>query len=407
MKIDADQSKKLYRYLLVAGILLAAFNLRPSITSVGPLIGIIRDDIGLSNWNVGLLTSLPLLAFAVMSPIVPRIGVRLTNERTMLIGLILLLFGISIRSVSMVTMLFSGTLLIGLGIAICNVLLPGVIKDKFPTKVALMTSIYSTAMGVFSAVASGFSIPFAKGMNLGWQIGLLLWGIPAFIAIIVWIFIVKRDSQRKSVVAYVRSSDNRIWKSLLAWQVAGFMGLQSFLFYVSVSWIPEIMHDSGLSIATAGWMLSFMLFIGLPASFIVPMVAGQFKSQSWIGVTMGMFSLVGYAGLMFGDSFTVMIISSILIGIALNGSMALALVFLGLRARNAKQAAELSGMAQSIGYILAAIGPMVIGYLFDLTNTWTIPLIVLIGVACLVSLFGVWAGQNKFVLGNEKIVNEK
>lgn len=322
MKIDADQSKKLYRYLLVAGILLAAFNLRPSITSVGPLIGIIRDDIGLSNWNVGLLTSLPLLAFAVMSPIVPRIGVRLTNERTMLIGLILLLFGISIRSVSMVTMLFSGTLLIGLGIAICNVLLPGVIKDKFPTKVALMTSIYSTAMGVFSAVASGFSIPFAKGMNLGWQISLLLWGIPAFIAIIVWIFIVKKDSQRKSVVAYVRSSDNRIWKSLLAWQVAGFMGLQSFLFYVSVSWIPEIMHDSGLSIATAGWMLSFMLFIGLPASFIVPMVAGRFKSQSWIGVTMGMFSLVGYAGLMFGDSFTVMIISSILIGIALNGSMA-------------------------------------------------------------------------------------
>lgn len=399
---EKEQSKKLYTFLLVAGIVFVAFNLRPSITSVGPLIGIIRDDVGLSNWSVGLLTSLPLVAFAVMSPIVPRIGVRLTNERTMLIGLILLLFGISVRSISMVASLFIGTLFIGLGIAICNVLLPGVIKEKFPTKVALMTSIYSTAMGTLSAVASGLSIPFASGLGLGWQGSLLVWGTPAFIAIIIWIYIVKKDSNEHSGdTGYVPTSSNRVWKSSLAWQVAGFMGLQSFLFYVSVSWIPEILQDYGVSINTAGWMLSFMLFIGLPASFIVPMIAGRFKSQSGIVLVMGLFSITGYGGLLLGNSLTIMVISSILIGITLNGSFALALALLGMRARNAKQASELSGMAQSIGYVLAAIGPMFIGFLYDLTNMWTVPLLTLISVACFVILFGMGAGRDKFVLDEE------
>ena len=399
---EKEQSNRMYVFLLVAGIVFVAFNLRPSITSVGPLIGIIRDDVGLSNWSVGLLTSLPLVAFAILSPIVPKIGIQLTNERTMLIGLILLLIGVSVRSVSMVSFLFIGTLFIGLGIAICNVLLPGVIKEKFPTKVALMTSVYSTSMGIFSAIASGLSIPFAVGMGLGWQISLLIWGIPAFIAIIIWIYIVKKDRKQKSVdVSYVHTPGNRIWKSPLAWQVAGFMGLQSFLFYVSVSWIPEILLDYGVSISTAGWMLSFILFIGLPASFIVPMIAGRFKSQSGIVLVMGLFSITGYGGLLLGNSFTVMVISSILIGITLNGSFALALAFLGMRARNARQAAELSGMAQSIGYVLAAIGPMFIGYLYDLTNMWTVPLLTLIGVACFVILFGMGAGRDKFVLDEE------
>jgi CP family cyanate transporter-like MFS transporter len=402
LEIGKEQSKRLYTFLLVVGIVFVAFNLRPSITSVGPLIGIIRDDMGLSNWSVGLLTSLPLVAFAVLSPLVPRIAARLTNESVMLIGLILLLSGISVRSISMVTLLFIGTLLIGLGIAICNVLLPGVIKEKFPTKVAFMTGIYSTAMGIFSAIASGLSIPIAVGMGMGWQVSLLIWGVPVFIAIIIWIYIVNKSRKWKSAeIGYVHATGNKMWKSPLAWQVAGFMGLQSFLFYVSVSWIPEILRDYGVSISTAGWMLSFILFIGLPASFIVPMIAGRFRSQSGIVLVMGLFSIAGYTGLLMGHSYMVMVISSILIGITLNGSFALALTLLGMRARNAKQAAELSGMAQSFGYILAAIGPIFIGYLYDLTSMWTVPLLTLITVACFVILFGMGAGRDQFVLDDE------
>src|SRR5690625_1244980 len=173
MNLQEQQTNQLHRILLIAGIVIAAINLRPAITSVGPLIGTIRDDLGLSNWSAGILTSLPLIAFAVLAPIVPKLGNRYTNNIIMLAGLIILFIGISIRSLSFVFFLFLGTLFAGLGIAICNVLLPAVIKDKFPAKVGLMTSIYSTTMGIFAATASGVSVPIASEAGFGWQGALL------------------------------------------------------------------------------------------------------------------------------------------------------------------------------------------------------------------------------------------
>ncbi|WP_163970604.1 CynX/NimT family MFS transporter [Oceanobacillus halotolerans] len=394
------QTKRLYRFLLIVGIIVVAFNLRPAITSVGPLIGVIRDDIGLSNWSAGILTSLPLVAFAIMSPVAPRLGNRLTNERALLLGLILLFIGITVRSISMVFLLFVGTLFIGLGIAICNVLLPGVVKEKFPTKVGLMTSVYSTSMGIFAATASGVSVPLASGLNLGWQSALIVWATPTVIGIIIWIYLSRKDKQDQDEIEmqYVSTSDNRMWKSPLAWQVAAFMGLQSFLFYVTISWLPEILHDYGVSMETAGWMLSFTQFVGLPASFLVPVIAGRFKSQRGIVLLMGAFAVTGYGGLLLGNSYVVMVISTILIGFTLSGSFALALAFLGMRARTSRQAAELSGMAQACGYVLAAVGPMFIGFLYDVTHVWTVPLITLIVVSLLVVSFGMGAGRNKYVL---------
>src|SRR5699024_8888305 len=179
-KNTAIGAKQTYGAFMVIGIIIAAFNLRPGMTSVGPLIGIIRDDVGLANWSAGLLTSLPLIAFAVMSPIVPSLGNRYTNERIMVVGLAVLIVGIGIRSISLMLFLFAGTILVGVGIAICNVLLPGVVKEKFPQKVGLMTSVYSTSMGIFAAIASGLSVPFANGLGWGWQLSLIIWSIPAF-----------------------------------------------------------------------------------------------------------------------------------------------------------------------------------------------------------------------------------
>ncbi|WP_233879244.1 CynX/NimT family MFS transporter [Virgibacillus halodenitrificans] len=399
---NTKQYDKTYRVLLFIGIIVVAFNLRPAITSIGPLIGIIRDDVGLSNWSVGLLTSLPLIAFAIMSPIVPRLANRYTNERIMMVGLILLAIGISARSISLISLLFAGTLFVGLGIAICNVLLPGVIKDKFPARVALMTSLYSTAMGIFAAAASGLSIPIATGMDLGWKLALLIWCLPAIIGIFIWVYLNKNNNKEQTEeINYINPSENRMWKSPLAWHVAAFMGLQSFLFYVTISWLPEILHDYGMDIAHAGWMLSMMQFIGLPASFFVPVIAGKFKSQRPIVVIMASCSVIGYSGLLLGNSYVMLVISTVIIGIALSGTFALALAFLGMRAKNAKQAAELSGMAQALGYVLAAAGPIFIGYLYDLTHLWAIPLITLIIIALMVMAFGLSAGRDVYVLDGE------
>src|SRR5699024_3179816 len=387
--IAREQTKQWYQILVLIGIVIVAFNLRPGMTSVGPLIVIIRDDVGLANWSAGLLTSLPLIAFAVMSPIVPSLGNRYTNERIMVVGLAILIVGIGIRSISLMLFLFVGTILVGVGIAICNVLLPGVVKEKFPQKVGLMRSVYSTSMGIFAAIASGLSVPFANGLGWGWQLSLIIWSIPAFIGIIIWFVLSKYNNNDKGTdLRYVGLNDTQIWRSPLAWQVALFMGFQSSLFYVTISWLPEILHDSGLSIATAGWMLSFTQIIGMPASFIVPVLAGRMKSQQSIVLTLGISALVGFTGLLLGNSFIVILISVTFIGITLGGMFALALTFLAMRARDARHASYLSGMAQAIGYSIAAMGPIAIGYIHDVTNAWKVPLLTLIGITCVVIFFG-------------------
>lgn len=240
-------------------------------------------------------------------------------------------------------------------------------------------------------------MPIAEGLHLGWQVALIVWAIPALLGIIVWIYLAKQSTDHYRVSYQPIIEQKQIWRSPLAWQVAAFMGFQSFLFYVTISWMPEILQAYGISAAAAGWMLSFLQFIGLPASFIVPVLASKYRSQHGIVLAMGLFSIIGYTGLLLGKSNTVMVVSIILIGFSLSGTFALALTLLGMRARNGKQAAQLSGMAQSFGYVLAAIGPFLVGYLYDKTQTWDIPLLTLISVAIIVVVFGFGAGRDKYV----------
>ncbi len=391
-------TKSTYIYFFIAGIVLIAFNLRPAITSLGPLVGMIQEDVGLAHWSAGLLMSLPLVVFAFMSPLVPKIANRLTNELTLIIGLTFLLIGIAIRSIPLTFFLFSGTLFAGLGIAIGNVLLPAVVKDKFPEKFGLMTSVYSTSMGLVASLASGISVPLAINLNLGWQGAQIVWTIPVVVAILVWVFLRKfnvRDS--RAVQPKKGSSAKGMWRTPLAWQIAIFMGFQSFLFYVTISWLPEILHSHGISMEAAGWLLSFTQLVGLPASFFIPVLAARAQSQVKIAFMLGMCAIVGYSGLLLGSSYPMLIVSIALIGFALGGAFPLALSYIGLRARNANQAAELSGMTQSTGYLLAAVGPLVIGYLYDMAHMWTVPIITLIVVSVVVMILGMLSGRNRYV----------
>ena len=392
-----SQTKSLYKFMLMMGIVFVAFNLRPAITSVGPLVAMIQEDLGLMHWSAGLLTSLPLIAFSFVSPIVPKLSNRLGNERALILGLVILFMGIGLRFISMTFFLFAGTLFVGVGIAICNVLLPAIVKGKFPLKVGLMTSVYSTSMGLMASLASGVSIPLASGLNLGWQNTLIIWGIPAVLAIVIWVYLAKTKGETPAVIKNNRSHDHTIWRSPLAWQIALFMGFQSFQFYVVIGWLPEILHHKGASMETAGWMLSITQLVGLPFSFFVPVIAGRLRSQQWLVVLLGLCSAAGFGGLLLGSSYSVIMASILFLGIGLGGSFPLALTFLGMRARDARQAGELSGMSQSIGYILAAIGPLFIGFLYDFTHLWILPLITLIIITGLMIVFGVFAGRDKYV----------
>jgi len=399
-KLQFEQQSQGAYILIGIAIILVAINLRPAITSVGPLIGTIRDDVGFQNWSVALLTSLPLIAFMLISPIAPRIANRLTTERALTIGLLILIIGISLRSISLVSTLFFGTFLIGSGIAICNVLLPSIIQDKFPLKVALMTSLYTTFMTLFATIASGVSIPLADGANLGWQKTLLFWILPAIAGFILWIVIVikTKPTRTESVKDSKRSNTNdKIWKEPLAWFVTLFMGFQSFMFYVMLSWLPEMVQFYGMDKSGAGFMLSYFQLLGIPASFFIPMIAIRMQNQRPIIIVVNIAFLLGLILFLLYPTTLGFVIATTLLGIGSGSNFALALTFLSIRAKNPQDVAKLSGMAQSFGYFIAAVGPIFIGYLFDLTANWTVPLYVLIGIVTTIIIFGLQAGKNRYV----------
>ncbi|MBE1443374.1 CynX/NimT family MFS transporter [Paenibacillus sp. OAS669] len=379
--------------LLMLGVVLIASNLRASITVVGPLTSTIRAETGLSNVLASLLTAFPLLAFALLSPLAPGIARRIGTEKTLFASLIALTLGILLRSVPGVAPLFIGTAVMGAGIAVGNVLLPSLIKRDFPGKVGLLTGLYSMSMSTWAALASGISVPISSGLGLGWRGSLGCWAVLSIAGLIVWLPQL-RSTQSKSTAAAAQSASISLWRSRLAWQVTLFMGLQSLAFYVTIAWLPAILHDRGMSPTTAGWMLSLMQAVSLPFSFIMPTLAGRRASQRGLVAFSACSALLGYVGLLLTSSPSIAPLWIVLIGIGQGGSISLALAFFALRSATPAQAAVLSGMAQSLGYLLAAVGPILIGWLHDLTGAWSAPLLVLIIATALYLMCGIGAGRN-------------
>ncbi|MDR4433679.1 CynX/NimT family MFS transporter [Bacillus tequilensis] len=391
--------KNIQSFWLITGIIFIAFNLRPAITSVGPVISSIRADLHMSNGTAGFLTALPLLSFAVLSLLAPKFGQRLGNERTLWLGLLMLLIGILLRSAGLTWALFAGTALIGIGIAIGNVLLPSLIKHKYPEKSGIMISLYTTSMCIFAALASGISVPLAAQMGGGWKQAFLLWGGLALLALLIWIPQLRHRDTANNAVKLQTSS---IWASKTAWHVTIFMGLQSFLFYSSIAWFPEILRSHGMDTSTAGWKVSLMQFASLPFTFLTPVLADRMKHQRGIAAGLTAVYLIGLCGLLAGGSHIQLAIWMIIIGVGQGSSISLALTLIGLRSENAQQAAALSGMSQSFGYLLAAVGPIFVGYLFDQTHSWTMPIILLIAALIGMGAAGVGAGRDQYIFQKEK-----
>ncbi|MGX9931881.1 CynX/NimT family MFS transporter [Virgibacillus salarius] len=383
-------------WIFLIGIILIGSNLRAPLTSVGSLISYIRDDLGISNTLAGTITTLPLLAFALVSPFAPKIANRIGIEWTIFISITLLTIGIIIRSLFGSIFLFSGTILIGLAIAIGNVLLPGLIKMNFPLKIGLMTGIYAVFMNVFGALGSGLGVPISSIGDIGWQGSLAVWGILSFIALLFWIPQLQKQNKSDPTTSATPQAEGSIWKSTLAWCITLFMGLQSLIFYTLITWLPEILQSHGFSSDSAGWMLFLMQFAIIPVTFIIPVIAEQMNDQKLLASITAILFMIGIGGL-FSGIIPVLVISVIFIGIAGGSAFSLSMMFFSLRTSNGQQAAEMSGMAQSFGYLLAALGPVLIGALHDLTNGWQVPLIMLFIISTIILIVGLESGKQRIV----------
>lgn len=378
---------------LIIGILLIGANLRVPLTSVGALIPFIREDLAISNTLAGAITTLPLLAFAFLSPFAPRLARRFGIERTLGIALGLLLLGIVLRSAAGTSLLFIGTLCIGLAIAVGNVLIPAVVKLRFPLQVGLVTGFYAVAMNVFGALGSGMSVPIANA-GFGWKGALAVWGLLTVLALLLWL--PQLTAKATSNTTNTSHQSNSLWRSPLAWQVTIFMGCQSLIYYTLITWLPDIFGAKGYAKSTAGWLVFLMQLALIPVTFIVPLMAEKFRHQAGMAALVAGAFIVGLTGLLLPAS-VFDFVWVVLLGAAGGGAFGLSMMFFTLRTQSPRQAAELSGMAQSAGYLFAATGPILVGALQDVSGNWLTPILLLLGIALLVLLNGIAAGRERWV----------
>jgi CP family cyanate transporter-like MFS transporter len=378
--------------LVVAGIALVSINLRASITAVGPIVSDIRADLGLSNAAVGLLTTLPVLAFAGASPLAGPLARRIGIERTLGGALVLLLAGILLRVTGTTWAAFLGTAMLGVAIAAGNVLLPALVKRDLPTLIGPVTSIYVTVMIAFAAIASTVSVPLADDLDLGWQGALAVWGIPVVAGLVLWLPRVLRARPPVRASGSGRTGPTRMRRSAIAWQVTAYMGLQSFAFYVLVAWLPELLQDDGVAASTAGVLMGVLQAAGLLATMAVPVLAARAPDQRGlvlVSTGLGLFAMFG----LLVEPGGLALVWAIAVGIAGACTLSLSLAFFVMRTRDGDDAAALSGMAQSLGYLFAASGPFVVGLLHDATDGWTAPVILFIVVWVLIGVTGMFAGR--------------
>lgn len=379
--------------MLIVGILFIAFNLRPALAGVGPLVGHIRNSTGLPNSMLGLLTTLPLIAFGVVSSFTSLFTRRFGIGGTLLGAMFLLAAGIGIRSLNGIGPLYLGTLLFGVAIALGNVLLPSLVKWKFSSNSGFITSLYVSVMGIGSALASGISIPLADQLHLRWRGSLGVWAISALLAFFIWLPQLNRLKNTEPQHSY-RKAMKALGKSPVAWKIALFMGLQSLTGYVMLAWLPAMLHGRGYNEEFSGWMLSLSQVLGIAGSLVIPLWAGKKRDQGSIIRFLAVLETIGILGLLFPQVGLVGLWVS-LIGFVLGGTFGLALLFIVLRSKDAQATTELSGMAQSIGYLIAATGPIIFGSLFDLTGNWNDSLILLLLIVFLKLYTGLDAAKNR------------
>lgn len=380
--------------LLLAAVLLAACILRAPITGVGSLVSTIAADLSLSSTAAGFLTTIPLIAFGAVSVFVGHFASTIGCGRTMIVGLLFLSAGILLRSFAGTSGLFFGTAIIGIGIAVGNVLIPAIIKAYYPAHAGGMTSLYTTLFSIFAALASGISVPLTD--CFGWQNALVIWVALALFALILWLPNRALPLTTKKVG---NGQKKPITNHSMTWFIACYMGIQSLLFYCFVAWFATILQSKGFSAATAGYFNAAYMLLGIPGALVAPLLVGKKKNQSRFGITLGLIYVSGLVAMLFSNALPVLIYAVACCGICSGACISFSMLLFGLHTRDAATTSSLSGLAQSIGYFLAAIGPTIMGKLFDLSGSWNVPLTMLIALACVLTLLGYLVGKEQIIDG--------
>lgn len=390
MKSDNNKS------LISAALLIILFSciLRAPITGTGSLINILSSKFHMSAGEAGLLTTLPLLSFAVMSPVAGLLSARHGAGRIFMASAMMLIVGIIIRSFFGKAGIFAGTAIIGLAIAVGNVLLPAVVKSFFPNRIGGMTSLYTVIMQVVSALSTAVSVPVA--VCFSWRGALGIWLFPAAAALIICIFnrnlVISTGEEKRPF------QSKSLYSSRLTWWITAYMGVQSMMFYSMISWLSPMMQDNGYDAMESGYMLSVYVIMGMAGSGLLPFIMKCCRSWSVTGTVLGAMYLAGMLCMMKASSTGIMVAGMIICGFCSGTCVSFSMALFGFHTSNGSSASRLSGVAQAGGYLIAASGPVALGKIFELSGDWTAPMMILTAAA----VFLIFAGR---IVGREEIID--
>lgn len=348
-------------FLLLAAVVVA-INLRPAITAVGPVLPQIKASTGLGDTALGALGAVPIVAFAIVSPLVTGLTRRFGLEHTIVGSLALLVVGTVLRSwPGPDGNLWLGTAIVGATIAVGNVAMPTIVKRDFPLSAPRVTSIYVAALSVFAALASGVAVPLAAASSLGWRLSLGAWALVSLLALLVWVPRAARAPRPRAVVDTPEQLSTTVWNKALAWQLAAYMGLQSAGYYVVLTWLPTVEQELEVPAETAGWHLFFLQIMGIAGNLGAPLLMRLGRDQRIGAVVPGLLLATGTLGLLWAPGLVWLWVS--LIGLATGSAFVISLSLMAMRAHSPHVTGQLSAMSQALGYALAGGGLVLAGWL--------------------------------------------
>lgn len=375
-------------------VFLVALALRAPVTAVAPLLERILDDLRLPTSFGGVLTTLPVICLGVFAFVAPKLRQRWGDERVLLGCLVVLLVGNALRALGTAWTLLGGTVVVGAGIAVANVALPGLIKRDFPHRVPVVTAFYTVCLTLGGAMAASAVVPLAEALGSSWRLPLGLLAVPVLVALVISLFVLRRSPAPERVVAL---RPGGLWRDRLAWQVTVFMGTQSLMAYVVFGWLPSMAQARGMSPEVAGLLLGVQAAVQAVGSMAVPVLCRRLHDQRWIAVTVAALTALGFTGVVLAPAPGGVWAATVLLGLAQGAAFGLALTLFGLRSPDSDTTTALSGMAQGAGYLIAALGPLAIGLLHQLSGGWSVPLVLLLCCCLAEMIAGALAGRPRQV----------
>ncbi|MER5325742.1 CynX/NimT family MFS transporter [Streptosporangium roseum] len=381
--------------LLGAGIVLIAANLRPAIASVATVLDQLHAGLGLSATGAGILNALPVIFFGLGAPVAPLLSRRIGIERALLVALAALIAGAALRLGPSQVLLFTGTIILGGGIAIANVLLPGLVKRDFPHRIGLMSGLYTTSLAAAASLAAATTVPLGDALDLGWRGPMGVWIVPAVLALLVWLPQIRRARPSQESRPRARNGPSLL-RNPLAWKFTVFMGLLSLTYHTVLAWLPSIYTAYGVDAVTAGALLSVATIVATPVTLVLPALASRARDQRWWVGGLTAVTAVGLVGLLVAPT-AVPYLWAGLIGLGMGAAFPLGLTLITLRTRTSEDATALSTMSQSFGYLVAGLGPLAVGVLHDVTGSWTPTVAVLLVLLVPQLLAGLAAARDRFI----------